>query len=428
MSPPASSSNAADLLLHFRDQQAKREGPRVELGTIPGACFVFHPKGCDRCSEYIEHLLKDMEQSPSKFSFTRDETLDHLQEAWPKLRQYITNLGDEHNAFEKELAEEKSNNDRLQEEIDDLLDKVKLMETQIVSLQPLQQSSDQSMMVISPTDTYSSDVGPHPLASPEKWTYSRKRTPTKSLVTPHVEYLGGLVYQPYERPNAVRDDYEGYFLKEELDITAWLSKTVSDIPRTVFMDRMKTVFGSCINFDTVYSEFDTNSLILHSQTTRWITDSSTPVRVGSQIKKGLKRIHRPKNLEQIYTQIIPYMERDGEKWPYSAAGSERTAYMQIHQHAPAQNKGKKSLTGSIQSKHLAHAPQLAKAGESSWQRLNTELDAYSQAREPVLPYDEEPLRGVSDVEMSTPVTTGARSTLPDESAMSLDHELDDLYI
>ncbi|KIJ28617.1 hypothetical protein M422DRAFT_270122 [Sphaerobolus stellatus SS14] len=120
-------------------------------------------------------------------------------------------------------------------------------------------------------------------------------------------------------PNAVRDDYESYFLKEELDVAAWLSKRVSDIPQAVFMDRMKT------------------------------------------------------------------------------------------------------------SKHSAHTPQLAKAGESSWQRLNTELDTYSQAREPMLPYDEELLHGVSDVEMSTPVTTGARSTLPDESAMSLDHELDDLY-
>ncbi|KIJ36676.1 hypothetical protein M422DRAFT_261032 [Sphaerobolus stellatus SS14] len=83
------------------------------------------------------------------------------------------------------------------------------------------------------------------------------------------------------------------------------------------------------------------------------------------------------------------MERDGEKWPYSAAGSECTAYMQIRQCAPAPNKGKKPLTA--------------------------------------LPYDEAPPSGALDVEMNAPVMTGVRSTLQDESAMNLDNELDNIY-
>ncbi|KIJ46916.1 hypothetical protein M422DRAFT_249658 [Sphaerobolus stellatus SS14] len=42
MSQASSSNNAADLLSCFHDQQAKYEGPHVEVGAIPGTCFVHH--------------------------------------------------------------------------------------------------------------------------------------------------------------------------------------------------------------------------------------------------------------------------------------------------------------------------------------------------------------------------------------------------
>ncbi|KIJ50449.1 hypothetical protein M422DRAFT_245725 [Sphaerobolus stellatus SS14] len=135
--------------------------------------------------------------------------------------------------------------------------------------------------------------------------------------------LEGWYTNPMSIPNAVRDDYEGYFLEEDIDVATWISKIITDIPR-----------------------------------------------------------------EQIYTQIIPYMEWDGEKQPYSATGLEHAAYMQFHQRAPAPNKSKKPLTGSTQSKYSAHAPQPAKNGKSSRQQLDVELDAYSQLHEPALPYDE----------------------------------------
>ncbi|KIJ37759.1 hypothetical protein M422DRAFT_259592 [Sphaerobolus stellatus SS14] len=91
------------------------------------------------------------------------------------------------------------------------------------------------------------------------------------------------------------------------------------------------------------------------------------------------------------------------------AGMECAACMQLHHHTPAPNKGKRPLTGSLQSRIMAHAQQPAKA-----------------ACEPMLPYEEEPPRSAPDVEMSAPVITGASSTLHDESTMNIDHELDDL--
>ncbi|KIJ48848.1 hypothetical protein M422DRAFT_247207 [Sphaerobolus stellatus SS14] len=185
-------------------------------------------------------------------------------------------------------------------------------------------------------------------------------------------------------PNCVRNDYEGYFLKEDVDIIAWINKVASDIPCAAFMYQLKAVFGSHINFEN-----------------------------------GIQ--------EQIYTQIIPYLERDNEKRPCSSAGSEHAAYMQIHRHAPAPNKGKKPMTGSLQSRIAAHAQQPAKTGESSHQRLDAELDVYSQSHEPALPYDDALPSGAPDVEMNAPVMTGVRSTLRDESAMHLDNELDDIY-
>ncbi|KIJ44664.1 hypothetical protein M422DRAFT_251957 [Sphaerobolus stellatus SS14] len=231
MSQASSSNNAADLLLCFHNQQAKHEGPHVEVGAVPGACFIYHPTGCDQCSAYVEHLLADMEHCLSKFSFSRDETLGRLQEAWPKLGQYITDIGDERDAAEKELADEKLNNYRLEEEI-------KALETQITSLQTNSQVGDQSITVTSPTNTYSSEVGPHPLASPETRTYSYYWSLHlwNSLKDWHTN--------PMSIPNAIRDDSDGYFLEEDVDIVAWISKVSLDISHPSFMHQMKV---SCLS-------------------------------------------------------------------------------------------------------------------------------------------------------------------------------------
>ncbi|KIJ47321.1 hypothetical protein M422DRAFT_249170 [Sphaerobolus stellatus SS14] len=446
MSQGSSSSNAADLLSHFRDQQAKHEGPHIELGAVPSACFIYHHTGCDQCSAYVEHLLADMEHYPSKFSFSRDETLGCLQEAWPKLGQYITNIGDECNAAEKEL--------------------IKVLETQIMSLQTNPQVGDQSIMVTSPTDAYSSDISPHSLASPETQTYSC-RCPRKliedSSFRNHVllydeqpdywslhmwNILKDWHTNPMSVPNAIRDDSDGYFLEEDVDIVAWISKVSSDISHPTFMHQMKVVFGSRLNFETAFSGFPLNLLCPNHQASRWITDCSTPLRVGSQIIKGhqdksqmpasmklptgpdflaLVLKHCSLTKEQIYNKIIPYMERHEEKRPCSAAGTECAAYMQLNQCPPAPNKGKRPVTGSLQSRLSVHAPTPAKTGESSQQWLDADLDSYNQVHELALPYNEGPPSGTPDVEMHVPVVTGTSSTLPNESTMNVDQELDDLY-
>ncbi|KIJ38360.1 hypothetical protein M422DRAFT_259015 [Sphaerobolus stellatus SS14] len=93
--PSTSSSNAANLLLRFHNQQAKHDGPRVAVGAIP------------------EHLLEDVEQCPAKFSFPRDEILDHINDAWPKIEKFITDTDDECKALEEELYQEKSDNCQL---------------------------------------------------------------------------------------------------------------------------------------------------------------------------------------------------------------------------------------------------------------------------------------------------------------------------
>ncbi|KIJ38540.1 hypothetical protein M422DRAFT_258918 [Sphaerobolus stellatus SS14] len=194
---------------------------------------------------------------------------------------------------------------------------------------------------------------------------------------------------------------------------------------------MKAIFGSRLNFETIFSEFDSNLLHPDFQQTRWITDSSTPIRIGSQIIKGTKdnaqttmpvRLlqgaefltlllkHCSLSREQIYKHIIPYMEQDEEKRPMSAAGIERAAYMSLHQSAPASNKGKKPLTGP-----------------SHHQQLDADLEAYNNQCEPILPYSEEPPSGEPDVEMHGPTSVGACSTLPDESTMHVDPEVEDLY-
>ncbi|KIJ38262.1 hypothetical protein M422DRAFT_259171 [Sphaerobolus stellatus SS14] len=94
---------------------------------------------------------------------------------------------------------------------------------------------------------------------------------------------------------------------------------------------------------------------------------------------------------------------------------------------PAPNKGKKLVAGSLQSQLLLHVPTPAKTGESSKQRLDTDLESYNQVREPVLPYDEAPPSGEVETGDNAPPHAGASSTLPDESTMDIDPELYDIY-
>ncbi|KIJ28412.1 hypothetical protein M422DRAFT_270271 [Sphaerobolus stellatus SS14] len=96
------------------------------------------------------------------------------------------------------------------------------------------------------------------------------------------------------------------------------------------------------------------------------------------------------------------MERHEEKRPCSTTGTERAAYMQLNQRSPAPHKG-------------------------SQQQLDTDLDSYHQMHELILPYEEGPPSGVPDVEMHVPAVAGTSGTLPNESTMNVDHELDDLY-
>ncbi|KIJ54594.1 hypothetical protein M422DRAFT_240663 [Sphaerobolus stellatus SS14] len=420
MSHTSNSGNTADLLSCFHDQQAKRDEHCVEVGAVFGACFIYHPKACDQCSTYVEHLLADIDQRPAKFSFSKDEILDGLHEAWPHVSGYITDLNEEQVTLEKELFQEKADNCRLRDDMDDLKEKIQELEAQLLSLQP-------STTVTSPTKVTYSCKSPHkldenvdfrnhvlkPVKQPDHWSLHM----WQALVGWHKNLMSV--------PNAIRDDPNSYFLEEDIDVVA------------------------ChLTFETIFSGFNSNLLRPEFQQSCWITDASTPVRVGSQIIKGTKEKaqstetvrlpqgaeflalllkHCSLSREQIYDHIIPYMERDEEKQPMSATAMERAAYISLHQSTPAPNKGKKSLTGPSQSKPSPHAAQPAKLEQSSHQQLDADLEAYNNAHEPILPYSEEPPSGEPDVEMHGPATGVVHGTLPDESTMNVDPELDDLY-
>ena len=107
------------------------------------------------------------------------------------------------------------------------------------------------------------------------------------------------------------------------------------------------------------------------------------------------------------------MERDAEKRPCSAATTECTDYMRINQGTPARLKGKRPVTGCIQSLMKKAESQPGKVGESSQstqQHPDAELDVYNQVREPILPYSEGPPTGGPDVEMGAPRPTSADGT------------------
>ncbi|KIJ38537.1 hypothetical protein M422DRAFT_258913 [Sphaerobolus stellatus SS14] len=399
MSHATCSENTAELLSRFQEKQAQRDENHVEVGAIFGACFVYHLTGCDRCSSYLEHLLEDMEQHPAKFSFSKDEILKGLHEAWPHE-----------------------------------------LEAQLVSLQP---STNLSERISAPADTTDAPVGSaHPLYSPPKVTYSCKRSRKldenenfrNRVLKPEVrpdhwllhmwQALVGWHKNPMSVPNAIRDDADSYFLKEDIDVAAWLNKIIAETP----------VRG-----------FNSNSLRPGYQQTQWITDSSTPIRLCSQIVKGTKdkaqttepvRLpqgseflalilkHCSLSREQIDEHIIPYMERDEEKCPMSAAASERATYLLLTLRPPASHKGKRPMTGASKPRSTVHAPTPAKTGESSQQRLDVDLDSYNQVREPVLPYEEAPPSSEPETGDNVPLPVGTSSTLHNESTMDIDQEFD----
>ncbi|KIJ39997.1 hypothetical protein M422DRAFT_257318 [Sphaerobolus stellatus SS14] len=259
MSHATCSGNTAELLSRFREQQARRNEHRVEVGAV------------------FEHLLEDIEQCPAKFSFSKDEIINDLHEAWPHVSRYISDLSEERLTLEKELDDEKADNRQLHSDMDDLTEKIQL-EAQLSSLQPPAPSGDQSMRNITTTDVPSLDVGPHPLASPEDRTYSRKH-PRKLLEDTNFQnrvqvpekrpdywslYMWNTLKDwytnPMSAPNAIRDDSDSYFLEEDIDVAAWISKISVDITRSAFMYQMKVVFGSCVNFDTAFSGFSKDLL------------------------------------------------------------------------------------------------------------------------------------------------------------------------
>ncbi|KIJ29872.1 hypothetical protein M422DRAFT_268652 [Sphaerobolus stellatus SS14] len=84
--------------------------------------------------------------------------------------------------------------------------------------------------------------------------------------------------------------------------------------------------------------------------------------------------------------------------------------MHLNQRLPAPHKGKRSVTGSLQSRLSVHVLAPVKTGESSCQRLDVNLDNYNQVRDPVLPYEEEPPSGD-----------------PNENTMDIDQIVDDIY-
>ncbi|KIJ38534.1 hypothetical protein M422DRAFT_258905 [Sphaerobolus stellatus SS14] len=179
--------------------------------------------------------------------------------------------------LEKELDLEKTDNRRLRSELDTLDERIQELESQLASLQPKPPTSDQSLTATSTTDISSSDVGPHPLSSPGDRNYSRCGKATRSLVAIHVECRQGMAYQPMSVPNALRDDSEGYFLEEDIDVAVWISKVCADISHPAFMEQMKVVFGSRDSFDTAFSGFDRNLLGADHEAKMWITDAATPL-------------------------------------------------------------------------------------------------------------------------------------------------------
>ncbi|KIJ49257.1 hypothetical protein M422DRAFT_247062 [Sphaerobolus stellatus SS14] len=427
------SRNAANLLSRFREKQAQHDENHVKVGAVYGASFVYHPEG---------------------FSFTRDEILDGIHDAWPHITKYIRDLDVSRSTLEKELDIEKADNHRLCSQIDDLDETIQELEAHILSLQPKNPAGNQSIPLTSTTDIPASDVGPHSLVSPGDRNYSHKRS-RKLFENPSFQnhvmvpekrpdhwslYMWNVLKEwhtnPMSVPNALRDDHNSYFLEEDIDITAWISKVASDISRPAFMEQMKAVFGSRDNFDTAFSGFAMNLLKPDHEATMWITDLSTPLRIGTHIVKGRPPKSQDTKPEKLptgpdflalvlehcaltrapfYGRIIPYMIRH-----------KPNGHVAMLVHPPALHKGKRPVTASLQSRLSVHAPTPVQTGESSRQRLDEDLDTYNQVRDPVLPY-EEPPSGEPEAGDVASTMSDVNSILPDENTMDIDQIVSDIY-
>ncbi|KIJ54267.1 hypothetical protein M422DRAFT_241515 [Sphaerobolus stellatus SS14] len=325
--------------------------------------------------------------------------------------EYIQQLDESRATFERELYEETAANRRLRDENEDLRAQIITLETHIESLHP----PSLSERILAPTPTTESPTGSQALTTPAKASYSRKRAP-----------LVGWHQNPMSVPNALREDNNGYFLEQDIDVAAWLTKVIA-VPTLIRLVTHSTRICSarrCIG-----------------------ADASLPLRIGSQIAKGIKgkaqiesvKIpegpeflklvleHCSLSREQIYNQIIPYMIRDEEKRPLSSAAVERATYMALREQEKAPYKGKKPATAPRQSKPAVHAPTPAKTGESSRQQLDADLDAYGQAREQVLPYDEAPPSSEPEAGDIAPLSGDAHSNLTDENTMDIDQIVADIY-
>ncbi|KIJ24395.1 hypothetical protein M422DRAFT_254723 [Sphaerobolus stellatus SS14] len=404
--------------------------------------------GVDECAEGEsraeslpeEHLLEDIARCPSTFAFTKDKILDGLNEVWPHIGEYIQNLDESRVTFEKELYEETADNCQLQDENEDLRAQILILEARVASLQP----HTLSERIMTPHPTTESPTN----ENEDFWNKVQKYDTQPEHWSLHMwQALVGWHRNPMSVPNALREDGDSYFLEEGIDVAAWLNKVIGELPCQAIMVRMKAIFGSRINFETVFSGFDPNLLCTEMHQTRWITDALTPLRIGSHITKGIKeksqidsvRIpngsdfltlildHCSLSREQIYNKIIPYMIRDDAKCSLSAAVVERAAYMALQNQAHTPYKGKNPVTVNSQSKASVHAPTPARTGESSWQRLDAELESYSQVRKPVLPDEEAPPSGEPESGYTAPPSAGANSTLQDESTMDIDQIVEDIY-
>ncbi|KIJ34226.1 hypothetical protein M422DRAFT_263716 [Sphaerobolus stellatus SS14] len=346
-----------------------------------------------------------------------------------------------HVTLEKELDLEKTDNRRLRSKLDTLDERIQELEARLLSLQPKTTTGDQSITAASTTDISSSDVSQHPLVSPGDRNYSCKHS-RKLFENPsfqnHVQvpekrpddwslYMWNAVNEwhtnPMSVPNALRDDNEGYFLEEDIDVAVWISKVSVDISRSAFMDQMKAVFGSRDNFDTAFSGFNRNLLRADHEAKMWITDLATLLRISTNIMKGSSTKSQDTKPEKLPKGQDFLALPNG----LAGAGSERAAYMHLTLCPLAPHKGKRPVTGSLQSRLSAHALTPAKTGESSRQWLDVDLDTYNQVHEPVLSYEEEPPSGEPGTGDTVPLSAGTNNTLPDESNMDVDPELDDIY-
>ncbi|KIJ56007.1 hypothetical protein M422DRAFT_239188 [Sphaerobolus stellatus SS14] len=277
--------------------------------------------------------------------------------------------------FERELYEETAVNHGLHNENEDLRTQIIKLETHIESLQP----TSLSECIIAPTPTTESPTGSQALTTPVKASYStkcaHKLDENEDFLNKVRKYdsrpdhwslymwtaLVGWHQNPMSVPNVLREDSKGYFLEQDVDVTAWLTKVIGELPRQAIMLHMKGIFGSCTNFETACYGFNLNLFGTEMHRSRWLTNASLPLRIGSQITEGIKA---KTQIEPIYNQIIPYMIWDDERQSLSVAAVECTAYMALREQEKALYKGKKPVTANRQSKPSVHAPTPAKTGAS----------------------------------------------------------------